>query len=221
MKYLSILRVSTLVCLFLFFSPLMVIGQSNSTISFTVSPSYSYFVIQGEGRPVGTFFQLSTNRNDKPGLGWRFGVNGSQKFTKDDYVEFGFHVVGIKFSTQSQFLSNDLNLNKFLLLEFPILFRHVFETNKYTSYMVAGVTFGSYQSSSTSGVSFRGPFVEDLPSFNLAAVLGVGLEYHFSDNRALFFQPTLRYNLTGIQVGINRMYHFYTLGVDVGLRRYL
>lgn len=205
-----------------FLTPFMLLGQSESTVSFSVSPTHSYFVIQSEGRPSGTIFQLATERDDKPGLGWCFGVNGSQKITKDDYLEFGFHLVTVNFSTKSSFFSSrDFESNKFILLEFPLLIRHVFETNNFTSYMVAGFTFGSYQSSSTSATNLKEPFVENLPSFNISAVLGAGLEYKFSDDRALFFQPTFRYDIRGIQVGFIDKYHFYTLGMDIGVRKYL
>ena len=90
-----------------------------------------------------------------------------------------------------------------------------------SSYLLAGVAVALHLESSTSERAFEKAFVDDYPLLNYVATLGGGFEYQYKEIFSIYLQPTLRYNLIGIEIDDHTKFHFYNFGVDIGVRGYL
>ncbi len=203
------------------FAPIFLIGQNKSTIDAVFSTGFSYFNEKGEFIQDGTFFQLDTRREDDSGMAWRFGINLSQEFARDNFYEMGLHFVNINFTTGSNWFPTSNSDHSFTFLELPLAIRHELNAKKLSSYVKFGIAVAFHLDSSTSFSSFEQAFVDDYPLFNYVATLGGGFEYHFKESVNIYFQPTFRYNLIGIEISEYSKYHFYNFGVDIGVRGYL
>ncbi len=108
-------------------------------------------------------------------------------------------------------------------IEIPLLARYFFTNTKLGLYAELGFSSSFYLNTRASNIQDGIRISEtqkDSNPFHLAGLAALGLNYQFTDQWSLFFQPSIRHDITPTAGKIRDRYsnYFYSYGIDVGGR---
>jgi hypothetical protein len=217
--------------------PFLVFSQSRSSIDYVISPDFTYRIQQYEGTDFVKTVKELNDKNDLAKIGGHFGIGYNQKLTSKLWLKLGFQISNMGYRRAKQIamwgnnnnngvfdttatLSNSIESSyNFNLIHLPIVLRYQFSERKFSPYFEIGVVpsylIEGYLNFVNNGQSVK----SDLPiNGNFAALLhwGFGANYQLNEKWQLYFQPTIRYQLTTHSAPIKE--HLYTIGIELGAR---
>jgi len=180
-----------------------------------------YFRNHEEIKTYTGLLKLNQFSNTKGALGWRIGMNFNARISQDYLLNFGsnFNVHQLKISSDFDY-EGDSSI-KFIFIEFPVILRREMEDRKLSPYLefgIAPVVFLSLEEDFEYGYSSLDSFKDQMNPVDFAVILAGGFNYNFNKNKEVYFQPTYRYHIIGIESFKDSKDHFYNFGLEVGFR---
>lgn len=233
----------------LFFLPLLIYSQINTSLDFVGGIDFSYRNINNTSNDTDVDnVVIPFRNNDESGkLNVRFGFNFNKRVSEKIFFKTGlrFASFGYKgngktnlrwgnqqtggvfnptlpgeFSDTLQFIDN------FLFLEVPLIARFEFSQKKFTPFVEFGLAPSLYLKSRNKLVINSETIIvegdEDLYDYNkihFVGVLSFGGNYNLTEGLQLFAQPTFRYHLTRLVKDVPIKENLWTVGLELGLRK--
>lgn len=204
---------------FLFlFAALPGLAQLNDTLKYnnvklglSVSPSFSsrYLKAEGDAQSNADYFDSIEMPHVGYSLGINFGYQISKRFSVNSGLLFANKAQGCK-SSSLQTISN--YTNNIYYLDLPLKFNYYFLSKKSKIYLTAGANFSYFLANK---ISYRKEnntdnFItvgEDLNSFNVSGVIGLGIDVPIYKRWAFNFEANYQ--------------HAFTPVLDTPIKRYL
>jgi hypothetical protein len=119
-----------------------------------------------------------------------------------------------------EYLNNTLRQN-FSYLELPVVLRYKIIDKMIDFNLIGGLSYNMLVNNSVytmiDGAKYSIGKTEGLNPVSLSSSIGMGMEYSFSDNLSLNFEPTFRYYLNPFNQTTGSRVHPYSVGIFTGL----
>jgi hypothetical protein len=187
----------------LLLTPLFLQAQNLKSLDFVISPEYSWRLLSPAGDPTA----LIRDKTERPGVGLRTGVYYNV-FNRNQTAAFR---LGLLYTNTGYRVKQETPnvTNHWTALEIPALLRFYGNDRKCASFVDIGPA-----------IHLRsGKNIPKNEKILYSANFGFGFNWLFQENKAIFWQPNLRYYLTPIKsahLKENRL----SVGFEMGIRTY-
>lgn len=206
----------------------MLQAQEKFSLDLFVAPDYTSYYDNHDNNHFGSILKL--NQNWKPyrgGMGWRFGVSYSKRLNDDYLLRLGSTLIYSSMANTNEWDYFQNEKIEFWYLDFPFTIRREMEERVLSPFLEAGIAPSIYLGSRRSILHegqqhFSGhgeEYSELMPKLHLIMILSGGFNYQLNEKFKMFFQPSFRYQLNGIEFSTDYKEHLYGFGLEVGIRK--
>lgn len=189
------------------FIALPLVAQQNDTLKYnnfklglSVAPSFSsrYLKAESDANITADYFDSIEMPHVGYSIGFNFGYQVSDKFSVNSGLLFSNRAQGSK-SASLETISN--YTNNLYYLDLPLKFNYYFLSKKSKIYLTGGANFSYFMSNK---ISYRkenntdkfSAMGEDLNSFNIAGVIGIGIDMPIYKRWAFNFELNYQHAFT-------------------------
>jgi len=167
---------------------------------------------------------LNESSGLESGLGLRFGFHYNNRIGQDFLLKAGLNLSSHKLRINRDY-RDDIIIRSSLdiiFLEIPIVIRREMETRTFSPYIEFGIapTFKlKTLHKSNAEMTVFDVYESEMNRVDFVLIIAGGFNYDLNEEWIVFFQPTYRFHLNGIQLARDLKAIFFNLGLEVGMRK--
>ena len=224
--------------------PLFLHCQSKVSFSIVGSADYAYRYLSSSSEPSTLSIVDSRNEQERGNIKARFGFNCSIELAHNFFIKSGLRYANIGYildksdillssidfiAAQENSLETveQIGTVDHFFFEVPIVVRYEFPKKMISFFVEAGLspyiylTTKNKQTTETRVRTITGSVTRDLDRLQIAGSISFGFNYDLNVKWQLFGQPIVRYHFTSLTRGNPVKENLYTLGLELGVRRFL
>ena len=225
--------------------PVFLFSQLKSSFDVVAGLDYSFRILNENSETPVVPIRES---NEKARIKARFGFNYNIQVNKKLFTKTGLRLASVGYLTKESSnlrwgsehdgmggFINDPNLpdevkltKEYFFVEVPLAVRYQLSESKFSLFVEAGLSPNIYLTTRTKqdleGEVTRVFSDNNVLGFTRLHIVGsasVGANYTLNDNWQIFGQPIARYHFTSLTRGNPVKENLYTLGLELGVRRFL